>query len=108
MDTDILIVGGGPAGLAFARQLKDSRLRVTIIEKAPLETLQNPPYDGREIALTHLSREIMQRLGMWQRIPENEIYRLRDAKVFNGTSDYTLHFPQPSKARGGGGRDSHP
>ena len=43
----------------------------------------------------------MQRLGMWQRIPENEIYRLRDAKVFNGTSDYTLHFPQPSKARGG-------
>ena len=101
MDTDILIVGGGPAGLAFARQLKDSRLRVTIIEKAPLETLQNPLYDGREIALTHLSREIMQRLGMWQRIPENEIYRLRDAKVFNGTSNYTLHFPQPSKARGG-------
>ena len=101
MDTDILIVGGGPAGLAFARQFKDSRLRVMIIEKAPLETLQNPPYDGREIALTHLSREIMQRLGMWQRIPENEIYRLRDAKVFNGTSDYTLHFPQPSKARGG-------
>jgi len=101
MDTDILIVGGGPAGLAFARQLKDSRLRVTIIEKAPLETLQNPPYDGREIALTHLSREIMQRLGMWQRIPENEIYRLRDASVSPGASDYTLHFPQPSRARGG-------
>ena len=101
MDTDIVVVGGGPAGLAFARQLKDSRLRVTVLEKAPLETLQNPPYDGREIALTHLSREIMQRLGMWQRIPENEIYRLRDAKVFNGTSDYTLHFPEPVKARGG-------
>lgn len=101
MDTDIVVVGAGPVGLAFARQLKDSRLRVTIIEKAPLETLKNPPYDGREIALTHLSCEIMQRLGMWQRIPENEIYRLRDAKVFNGTSDYTLHFPQPSKARGG-------
>ena len=101
MDTDIVVVGGGPAGLAFARQLKDSRLRVTVLEQAPLETLQNPPYDGREIALTHLSREIMQRLGMWQRIPENEIYRLRDAKVFNGTSDYTLHFPEPVKARGG-------
>ena len=101
MDTDIVVVGAGPVGLAFARQLKDSRLRVTIIEKAPLETLKNPPYDGREIALTHLSCEIMQRLGIWQRIPENEIYRLRDAKVFNGTSDYTLHFPQPSKARGG-------
>ena len=43
----------------------------------------------------------MQHLGMWQRIPENEIYRLRDAKVYNGTSDYTLHFPEPTKARGG-------
>lgn len=101
MDTDIIIVGGGPAGLAFARQFKDSSLRVTVIEKALLETLQNPPYDGREIALTHRSREIMQTLGMWQRIPENEIYRLRDAKVFNGHSDYTLHFPEPSRARGG-------
>ncbi|QMT31999.1 5-demethoxyubiquinol-8 5-hydroxylase UbiM [Alysiella filiformis] len=101
MDTDILIVGAGPAGLAFARQFKNSRLRITMIEKAPLESIQNPAYDGREIALTHRSREIMQNLGMWQRIPENEIYRLRDAKVYNGTSDYTLHFPQPSQARGG-------
>ena len=101
MDTDIIVVGGGPAGLAFARQFKNSRLHVTVIEKAPLESLQNPAYDGREIALTHLSREIMQKLGMWQRIPENEIYRLRDAKVYNGTSDYTLHFPEPKKARGG-------
>ncbi|MDK4625123.1 5-demethoxyubiquinol-8 5-hydroxylase UbiM [Kingella kingae] len=101
MDTDILIVGAGPAGLAFARQFKNSRLRIIMIEKAPLESLQNPAYDGREIALTHRSREIMQHLGMWQRIPENEIYRLRDAKVYNGTSDYTLHFPEPTQARGG-------
>lgn len=101
MDTDILIVGAGPAGLAFARQFKNSRLRIIMIEKAPLESLQNPAYDGREIALTHRSREIMQHLGMWQRIPKNEIYRLRDAKVYNGTSDYTLHFPEPTQARGG-------
>ncbi|MDK4650923.1 5-demethoxyubiquinol-8 5-hydroxylase UbiM [Kingella kingae] len=101
MDTDILIVGAGPAGLAFARQFKNSSLRIIMIEKAPLESLQNPAYDGREIALTHRSREIMQHLGMWQRVPENEIYRLRDAKVYNGTSDYTLHFPEPTQARGG-------
>lgn len=101
MDCDILVVGAGPAGLAFARQFKNSNLRLILLEKSPLEVLQNPPYDGREIALTHRSCEIMQHLGMWQRIDENEIYRLRDAKVFNGTSDYTLHFPQPTKARTG-------
>lgn len=101
MDTDIIIAGGGPAGLAFACQFKDSRLRVSVLEKAPLSALQEPAYDGREIALTHRSCEIMQNLGIWQRIPADEIYRLRDAKVYNGTSDYTLHFPQPSQARGG-------
>lgn len=99
--SDIIIVGAGPAGLSFARTLADSGLRITIVEKSPLESIQNPAYDGREIALTHLSKEILEKLGIWQRIPENEIYRLKDAKVWNGDSTYQLYFPQPSQARGG-------
>ncbi|EGY64915.1 MULTISPECIES: 5-demethoxyubiquinol-8 5-hydroxylase UbiM [unclassified Neisseria] len=100
LHSDILVVGAGPAGLSFAAELAGSGLKITLIEKSPLEILQNPPYDGREIALTHLSREIMQRLGMWDLIPKDEIYPLRDAKVLNGQSDYQLHFPQPTQARG--------
>ena len=100
LHSDILVVGAGPAGLSFAAELAGSGLKVTLIEKSPLEVLQNPPYDGREIALTHLSRKIMQRLGMWDLIPKDEIYPLRDAKVLNGQSDYQLHFPQPTQARG--------
>lgn len=101
MDTDILVIGGGPAGLAFARQFAGSRLRLTVLEQSPPEVLQHPPYDGREIALTHRSCDILRELDIWRRIPEHEIYRLRDAKVYNGTSDYTLHFPEPARARGG-------
>ncbi|EER55269.1 ubiquinone biosynthesis hydroxylase, UbiH/UbiF/VisC/COQ6 family [Neisseria flavescens SK114] len=100
LHSDILVVGAGPAGLSFAAELAGSDLNITLIERSPLEVLQNPPYDGREIALTHLSREIMQRLGMWDLIPKDEIYPLRDAKVLNGHSDYQLHFPQPTQARG--------
>ena len=99
--SDIVVVGAGPAGLCFARTLADSGLSVTIVEKAPLESIENPAYDGREIALTHLSKEIMERLGIWQRVPENEIYRLKDAKVWNGSSSYQPYFPQPKRARGG-------
>lgn len=55
--SDILIVGAGPAGLSFAAEMAGSGLSVTLIEKSPLDILQNPPYDGREIALTHIDRK---------------------------------------------------
>ena len=95
MTHDIIIIGAGPAGLAFARHFKDTDLRITIIEKSPLDNIANPAYDGREIALTHRSREIMLNLGAWQRIPDGEIYKLADAKVYNGDFNYALHFKVP-------------
>ncbi len=93
--SDMIIVGAGPAGLAFARYFKDTDLSITIIEKAPETALDNPSYDGREIALTHRSKEILQNLGAWQRINEADIYPLKDAKVYSGGFDYSLDFKVP-------------
>lgn len=93
--SDIIVVGAGPAGLAFARYFKGSRLSITILEKAPLEAIAQPKYDGREIALTHHSKEILQNLGAWQRFNHNDIYTLKDAKVYSGSFDYALHFKVP-------------
>ncbi len=95
MQTDIVVVGAGPAGLSFLRAMKGSGLRIAIVERSPLPSIASPSYDGREIALTHASQDTMQRLGMWEQIPSDEIYPLKDAKVVSGMSDYTLHFPQP-------------
>jgi ubiquinone biosynthesis UbiH/UbiF/VisC/COQ6 family hydroxylase len=92
MKYDILVVGAGPAGLSFARSLKDSGLNILVIEKAPLDSLRNPAPDGREIALTHLSVKLMKDLGAWEHIPAESISPIREAKVLNGNSPYFLDF----------------
>ena len=54
---DIVIIGGGPAGLSLACSLADTSLKITIIEKQSVKYLSSPSYDGREIALTHFSKK---------------------------------------------------
>jgi len=92
MDYDIIIIGAGPAGLSFARSLADTRLNIAIIERSPEKDLANPAYDGREIALTHLSHRLMNDLGMWQLIDDDRIALIKSAKVLNGNSPYSLNF----------------
>lgn len=89
---DVIIIGGGPAGLAFARSLAGCGLDIVIIERQPLEALADPAFDGREIALTHRSAGIMAALGAWDRIDPAEIAPLRKAVVLNGGSPFALSF----------------
>lgn len=92
---DIILVGAGPAGLSFCRSLADSPLNIHVIESHDEAILADPPFDGREIALTHPSQHILDELGIWARIPADEIHPLREAKVINGDSSHELHFPVP-------------
>ncbi|TWT17858.1 5-demethoxyubiquinol-8 5-hydroxylase UbiM [Luteimonas marina] len=87
MNVDIAIVGAGPAGLCFARSLAGSGLSVAIVEKQPLPAIAEPAFDGREIALTHASRDILERLGPWSRFDPAEVSDLRDAKVIDGDAE---------------------
>lgn len=95
---DIVIVGGGPAGLAFACSLAGAGLDVRIVEQAPLEAIEAPKDDGRAIALNHTSMDLLGRLGAALRIPEDLKSPLRKAVVLDGPSPYSLVFD--SKRRG--------
>ncbi|HEY8539240.1 MAG TPA: 5-demethoxyubiquinol-8 5-hydroxylase UbiM [Steroidobacteraceae bacterium] len=83
---DVIIIGAGPVGLNFAAGLLEAGLEVAIVEQQPRSVLANPPYDGREIALTHASVQRLRDNGVWDRIPASEISPLRDACVWNGSS----------------------
>ena len=71
---------------------KPRRPLITLIEKQPESVLSDPPYDGREIALTHFSQRLLRDLGMWELFGDGEISLIKDAKVLNGNSSYTLNF----------------
>ncbi|SMN14536.1 2-octaprenyl-3-methyl-6-methoxy-1,4-benzoquinol hydroxylase [uncultured Candidatus Thioglobus sp.] len=89
---DIVIIGGGPAGLSFACSMIGADVRVLVVEKSSLEAISKPTYDGREIALTHLSLRILKKLGVWNLIDQNEVSLLKEAKVFDGDSASLLNF----------------
>ncbi|HTM61240.1 MAG TPA: FAD-dependent monooxygenase [Burkholderiales bacterium] len=56
---DVLIRGAGPVGCALALALRDSGLRVALLEAA------SPAPAFRPIALSYASRLILERLGVW-------------------------------------------
>jgi len=84
MDFDLIIVGAGPAGLCLARALRDTGLRICLIEKQAREALQQPAFDGREIALTHHSAMLLQQFGIWSHLGDECIAAIKLALVMNG------------------------
>ena len=88
----MLIVGAGPAGLALAASLADLGLHCTLLEQQPEVALQDPAEDGREIALTHRARRVMEKLGLWSRIDPADVAPLNAAHVVDGSSPLTLRF----------------
>ena len=92
MEFDVIVVGAGPAGLCLARALRDSGLRICLVEQQAHECLAQPAFDGREIALTQRSAQLLRGLGVWSLLGDGQVAPLKDALVLDGP-------PGPRQAR---------
>lgn len=71
---DVIIVGAGFVGLTLAFALANTNKRVAIIEaKAKREKKQQHHIDSRALALSHKSRQILERLHIWSHLQPQPI-----------------------------------
>jgi 2-octaprenyl-6-methoxyphenol hydroxylase len=66
-DYDLIIIGGGPVGMALALALRGSGTSVLLLEARGMPAKTEDP---RPLALSHGSRLILQRLGVWDALQE--------------------------------------
>jgi 2-octaprenyl-6-methoxyphenol hydroxylase len=68
MDYDLVIVGGGLAGNCLALALKNSGLKIAIIEAQERDVLQNSALGDRALALAAGTVDALKALNLWQDI----------------------------------------
>lgn len=90
---DVVIVGGGMVGATLAVALaSDPSLNIALVEAQ----LHEPPtpgsaYDLRVSALTHGSKTLLDKLGVWSQLPAERISAFTDMRVWENI-DTELHF----------------
>lgn len=67
-DFDLVIVGGGMVGASLACALKNTTLRIALIEAFKPDSQQQPSYDDRGIALSYGSQRIFEAMGLWEQL----------------------------------------
>jgi ubiquinone biosynthesis UbiH/UbiF/VisC/COQ6 family hydroxylase len=92
LESDVLVVGAGPAGLALACALHDAGFGVRVLERQSATALACPADDGREIALTHRSRRLLTQWGLWAQLPAAAIAPLARASVRSAGGRSVLPF----------------
>ena len=92
MKFDIIIIGAGPSGLSMACSLAKTKLKIAVIEKNSRSKFSKPQNDGIDIALTHRSKNILKKFGIWKFINSKAISPVKEAHILDGNSPRYLHL----------------
>lgn len=96
VDSDVLIVGGGLAGLPLALALAQGGLSVTVVDALDPARVTDAGFDGRVSAIAFASCRMFAELGISRHLagqmqPINDII-VSDGRVREGASPLFLHF----------------
>ncbi|WP_432463772.1 MULTISPECIES: FAD-dependent monooxygenase [unclassified Agarivorans] len=89
---DIAIIGGGMVGLALARALADSPLRIAIVEPSPAQSPDLANYSLRVSALSLSSQRLLESLGAWDEIVAQRLAPYHDMQVWERDSFAKIRF----------------
>ncbi|MBM3525241.1 MAG: FAD-dependent oxidoreductase, partial [Alphaproteobacteria bacterium] len=88
---DVIIVGGGLAGLSLGVALAQAGLTAAVIDRdRPADTAADA-YDGRSSALAWGTTRVLDGLGLWSQIAPYAA-PIEDIRVSDGESRLFLHY----------------
>ena len=86
---DLIIVGGGLAGASLALALRNSRLRIALVEsQSPLRPVD---WDSRIYAISPASAEFLDEIGAWKHLDRERFTPIRGMRV-SGDAGGQLEF----------------
>ncbi|HET7396731.1 MAG TPA: UbiH/UbiF/VisC/COQ6 family ubiquinone biosynthesis hydroxylase [Gammaproteobacteria bacterium] len=92
-DFDITIVGAGAVGSTLACALRDSGLRIALLDARRPETFSaDAELDLRVFALSRASIRVLEALGAWRMITETRASVYREMQVWDAGGDGSIHF----------------
>lgn len=90
-DFDVIVVGAGVVGAALAAALRDSGLRIAILD-AYAPPKPNAEWDLRVFALSPASRRVLDAMGAWQALPAERVCAYTDMHVWDAAGRGRIHF----------------
>lgn len=79
MQFDLVIVGGGLAGLSLACALRNTRLKIALVENhAPTPA---PGWDSRVYAISPANADFLQQIGAWKHLDAERIAPIHAMKI---------------------------
>lgn len=91
ISTDIIIVGGGLAGMSLACALGSAKISTILVEPIDPTYIVSDEYDGRTTAVAASSKRMLDVLGVWKDV-ESYAQPIWEIRVADSGSPFFVHY----------------